>query len=537
MLDVRKNQLHQERNVMDIFLHKVAPYVTGVLSGFDRIVFRGTLRRLFFVEGIMCYLSAKKVLLKDFGSHVAKVSGRIKDASKDLAARTSRPYLYLPSSSTSKEQTAREVAVKEKIREGLVCILRSVEPCLSWDLYRNSDTKRLEPVIRHRKCLHLYHYYLDPVFGFMNARIQTWFPFNIQICVNGRMWLSRQMDEVGIAYQQSDNCFLWIQDPAKAQELMDSQIKTNWPETFQGIVHRLNPHYDDILRGFPAHYYWSVFQSEWATDIMFRSAKDLARLYPTLIHHAMTTFSSPDVMRFLGRKIDPSGKIPSQFAGQVVTSLKQRPEGVRVKHRVKSNSLKMYDKDGSVLRTETTINDPSDFKVYRSKESQPDSTPDWRSLRKGIADLHRRAQVSQACNNRYLENLADAQDKTPLKHWTDKLCRPVIWKGKRARALNPYAPDDAELLQAIARGELKINGFTNKQLRSILYSRPPSSEADRKRQSSQTTRRIRLLRAHGLVTKLPKSHRYQLTKRGSKAVTALICARNSDADSLAKLAA
>jgi len=522
---------------MNTFLHKVAPYVTGAVSGFDRLVFRGTLRRLFFVEGIMSYLAAKKVLLKDFGRHVEKVSGRIKEASKEMAARTSRPYLYLPCSLTSKEQTARDVHVKERITEGLVCILRSVEPCLSWELYRNSATKRLEPVIRHRKCLHLYHYYLDPLFGFMNARIQTWFPFNIQVCINGRMWLSRQMDQAGIAYQQSDNCFLWIEDSAKAQKLMDTQLQTNWPKMLQDIVHRLNPCHDEIFRDFPAHYYWSVFQSEWATDIMFRTSNDLARLYPTLLHHAMTTFSSPDVMRFLGRKIDPAGKLPPQFAGQVVTSLKQRPEGVRVKHRVKSNSLKMYDKEGSVLRTETTVNDPSDFKVYRPKESQPDSNPDWRPLRKGVADLHRRAAVCEASNNRYLEALADAQDKTPLKQWTDKLCRPVIWKDKRARALNPYAPDDADLLHAIARGEFKINGFTNKQLRSILYSPSPSSEADRKRQSSQTTRRIRLLRAHGLVTKVPKSHRYRLTKRGSKVVTALICARNSDAHSLAKLAA
>jgi len=522
---------------MQTFLHKVAPYVIGVLNGFDRLVFRGTLRRLFYPEGIMSYLSAKKVLLKEFSRHVEKVSGLIKEASKELGSHALRPNIYLPSSLTSKEQTARDIALNDGITEGLICILRSVEPCLSWDLHRNRDTKRLEPVIRHRKCLHLYHYYLDPIFGFMNARIQTWFPFNIQVCVNGRMWLSRQMDSAGISYQQSDNCFLWIQDAAKAQQLMDAQLETNWPQMLQDMVHRLNPHHDEILKDYTAYYYWSVYQSEWATDIMFRTPQDLARLYPTLLQHGMTTFSSPDVMRFLGRKIIPAGKLPSQFAGQVVTSLKQRPEGVRIKHRVKSNSLKMYDKEGSVLRIETTINDPFDFKVYRPKESEPNSNLDWRALRKGIADLHRRAEVSEACNNRYLEALADAQDKTPLKSWTDQLCVPVTWKGKRIRALNPYAPEDAELLQAIARGEFAVNGFTNKQLRSILYNQQPLSAADRRRQSSRVTRKIRLLRAHGLVTKLPKSHRYRLTKRGSKAVIALICARHSDADSLAKLAA
>jgi hypothetical protein len=56
---------------------------------------------------------------------------------------------------------------------------------------------------------------------------------------------------------------------------------------------------------------------------------------------------------------------------------KNRPEGIRIKHRVDDNSLKAYDKAGNCLRVETTMNEPSDFKVFRTKETDPDGKPEW----------------------------------------------------------------------------------------------------------------------------------------------------------------
>ena len=522
---------------MHTFLHKHAANVIGVLNGFDRLVFRGTLRRLAFLEGMKSYLWAANVLLKDFGQHVLSVTSLLKKASSELAEKASRPIRYLPSSFTDKEKTARRIAEEDGIKQGLICVLTCVEPCISFDIHRNRENKRLELVTRHRKCLHVYHYFIHPLLGFMNARLQTWFPFNIQVCINGREWLSRQMDQAGIAYQRRDNCFTWIEDPQKGQDLMDNQLRTSWPSLFKDIAQTLNPAHEEIFKDFPADYYWSAYQSEWATDIMFRSSKKLARLYPSLVYHAVATFSSPDVLRFLGRKIPPEGIIPHAFAGEVVTDLKHRPEGIRVKHRVKSNSIKMYDKQGSVLRIETTINDPSDFKVYRRKESDKDGPLSWLPMRKGIADLHRRAEVSQSSNNRYLDALASAQNTIPLKDLTDKLCRAVMWNGKRVRALNPYSPEDASLLEAVSRGEFSINGFRNRDLRALLFSQNQPSEKNNRRQSASITRKIRLLRAHGLISKVPKTHRYVLTNKGRIAATALLTARNADTETLTKLAA
>lgn len=521
---------------METFLAKHDKEVIGTLSGFDRLVFRGTLRPLAYVNGMKSYLYSAGVLLKDFADHAMKLTKHLKEASLDLARRSSRPVQYLPSSGTSKEEVARKIAETDGIKEGPVCVLTAVEPCNSFDIHRNREAKILELVSRKRKCLHIYQYQFHPIFGFMNARIQTWFPFNIQICINGREWLARQMDTAGLAYQRRDNCFSWLADPLQAQRLMDQQLRASWPELLDGISRTLNPLHEEMFTSFPIDYYWSAFQSEWATDIMFRDSATLGHLYPKLVHHGLVTFLSPDVMRFLGRSIPSDGKVPANLHAELVSDMKERTEGVRIKHRLGGNSIKMYDKQGSVLRVETTINDPSDFKSFRSPEGKPEVEKKWLPMRKGIADLHRRAEVSQAANNRYLHAMASVEDSTSVGELADALCRPTIWKGKRVRAMNPYSPDDANLLAVISRGEFTENGFRNRDVRSHLFLGLATPKEDR-RHASVVTRKLHMLRAHALIKKVAGTHRYHLTDKGRNIVTALITARNASTESLTKLAA
>ena len=194
---------------MENFLIKHAADVIGVLSGFDRLVFRGTLRFLAHHLGMMRYLWAERVLLKDFARHAEAVTQQLREASEAHARDTGRPIHFMPSSASSKEDRARAIARQDGIEEGLICLLTAVEPCLSYDIIRNRKAQHLQLRPRHRKCLFLYHYQIHPIFGFMHARIQTWFPFSIQICLNGREWLARQMDAAGIGYRQRENCFTW----------------------------------------------------------------------------------------------------------------------------------------------------------------------------------------------------------------------------------------------------------------------------------------------------------------------------------------
>ena len=522
---------------MKTFIQKHSGEINGVLSGFDRLVFRGTIRTIAYTQGLLGFLWAAGVLLKEFVAFALERTKLLRESTLATANLAGRPLIYLPSSRTSKEETARAIAEADGIREGLICVLSAVEPCNTFEIFRNRERKRLELHPKLGKCLHLYNYLIHPVFGFMNARIQTWFPFNIQICLNGREWLARIMDQAGIGYIRRENCFTWLEDVDAAQRLMDGQLRVSWPALLDEIARMLDPLRDEFFKDYRADYYWSAHQSEWATDVMFNSGEALAAIYPQLVRHGMTTFQSPDVMRFLGKKIAPGGAVPANLKAEVISDFKKRPEGVRIKHRLGRNSIKLYDKQQSVLRVETTINDASCFKAFRAKEGEPEGEKQWRPMRKGVADLNRRAEVSQAANERYLGALAQVENRTKLSDVVDGLCRPTKLKGKRVRALNPYSEQDAELLQAVNRGEFAINGFRNRDLQGLLFPAGPISSVEKRRRSSAVTRKIRLLRAHGLVKKVPRTHRYHLTEKGRTAVVALLAAQNADVDSLAKLAA
>lgn len=523
------------------FIAKYAGRVAGVLSGFDRLVLRGSLRRISYEFGMMGYLWANQVRLTEFGRHAREVSEAVKEASLREACATGRPVQYLYSSRTSKEETARAIAERDGIREGLVCVLSCVEPCLSYDVYRNPETKQLDLVLRSRKCLFLYHYWMHRKLGFMNARLQTWFPFPVQICLNGREWLARQMETAGIDYQRSDNCFPWVADYDRTQQLLDAQLQVKWPPLLNGIARQLNPIHEQVFSALPTDYYWSTFQSEWATDMVFRKAEDFRRLYPMLIEHGITTFSSPDVMRFLGHKVPTHGWVNGHYQGEVVSNVKQRAEGVRIKHWGAGNSVKLYDKaqtaKGSVMRVETTINNEASFRVFRPKEGDAGGKKQWRKMRKGIADLHRRAEVSQGVNDRYLEALAHVDDSTVLRDYTARVETPVRWKGKRVRALHPFAGPDSALLQAISRGQFLIHGVRNRELVPLLFSSARTDEKERRRRSSVVSRKLRLLRAHGVLRKVPHTHRYHLTAFGRQLCAAILAAQKTPVNCLRAKAA
>src|ERR1700676_4220338 len=205
------------RNAVEPFLSKHAQAVIGTLSGFDRLVFRGTLRLLAHCGGMFSYLWAVQVKLKDFASHAEALTRQLRDASEALARRSGRPVRYLSSGGINKEEIAREIARADGIKSGLICILTAVEVCQSFEVVRDRNSRQLKLEPRHRKCLFLYHYQIHPLFGFMHARIQTWFPFAIQICLNGREWVGRSIDAEGIGHVRRDNCFTWLRNPAQAQ--------------------------------------------------------------------------------------------------------------------------------------------------------------------------------------------------------------------------------------------------------------------------------------------------------------------------------
>ncbi len=519
---------------MNSFIQRHRDLVIGQLNGWDRLRFRGSKRLLCTVGGMMSYLWQIRVLNKDFKDYAMAVTEQLRNATVQVAESIGQKVHYLASSSLDKEHKARSIARQRGVREGLIAIFSATEPCMSYHMHRNRETKTLDLEFSPSKCLHYYHYYQHPKLGFLHVRLQTWFPFTMHICINGREWLARQMDAAGLGYKRMENCFVDLADPGRAQKLMNQQLRTDWPQLLDELAGLANPVEKEIFRKVKVPYYWSAQESEWASDVMFRSADVLSPLYNRLIHHGMTTLGSAEVMRFLGSKLPAHGGVHASFKGQVVSDLKSRPEGIRIKHRRDRNSLKMYNKQASVLRVETTINEPRDFKTFRPREGDAGGIKEWRYLRRGVADLHRRAQVSQAANDRYLESMAAVDQPEPLTTLIEPLCRPIRRKGQKARALNPLSADDMTLLAAVSRGEFLVNGFRNRDIRALLFGDEPPDPSSQRRRASAVTRKLRLLKAHGLIHKVSHTHRWMLNANGHRAIAALLAAGQAD---IAKLLA
>jgi hypothetical protein len=516
---------------MQQFIEKYRGEILGTLSGFDRLVFRATprrlntlqwdpLRKMMVAKGMEEYLWQNKIHFKDFGTHVKRVSDRIKDEFLQRFEDLELPIEYLRDSNLEKDQRAREIAAKRGVQEGLICAFTAMEPC------RTFEYAKSRIISRKRPCYVVYQYEKHPVVGFMYARIQTWFPFQIQVGMNGREWLAQQMDREHLEYRQERNCFAFVEDFQRAQQLLEDQLKTDWAKLLNGFGQQLNPFHDEIFERYPTENYWTCYQSEWASDIVFQRAEFLKRLMNIMVPHAMLDFQCSDILRYFGKRVLKSGEVPERFNGQLESNLKEYREGKRVKFWMEGNSTKFYDKaycsEGSVLRAaETTLNNVTVFRTYRPKEGGDPEDLQWRQMRKGIADLHRRAEVSQKVNNRLVDALAGVDDSRRLEELIDTIQKPTRWKHRRVRALQPFG-EDRPLLEAINHGDLLIHGIRNRDLQAILYGEPVATPQEKRRRSAAISRKLRMLRAHGIIHKVSGTHRYNVAPEARTMLLAIL---------------
>ncbi len=225
---------------MNDFIAKYQDPLRGTLSGFDRLVFRGTLWKN-QLTGMSGYWWAHGLGAKDFGSHAEDISKRLKEASLAPVLAAGRPVRYWNSGKLDKPKIALQMAAEQSLVEGPICALTAVELCRSYAIRPNPTTQRPELAIAPRKCLFLYHYWMHAVLGFRSVRLQTWFPFPVHIYLHGREWLGRQMDRAKIGYRRHDNCFTWVEDFQRAQTLLQEQLKTHWVQLFDPIVQQIHP--------------------------------------------------------------------------------------------------------------------------------------------------------------------------------------------------------------------------------------------------------------------------------------------------------
>ncbi len=466
-----------------------------------------------------------KAFLVENAQHV------ISDAMR-MAIREGRPYEFL-TEKTRMEERARALAEKDGIQEGLVCIYRVLRPCRTFSFKFTRGGLFVNPA--QRKCLFLYFYFMDRELGLIHVKLQTWFPMVIQVYLNGHEWLARKLGKKGIRYTKVDNAFIHVEDLAKAQAFSDRFSSLDWPRLLSAYAQRVNPLLGRLLGDMS--YYWVTAQSEYSTDVLFHHQTALQQLCPNLMSHSLRCFGAKEVMSFLGRKL------VGQFRGEVITDLldlaRWRIPGTRVKHRVNQNCLKMYDKAGVVLRVETVINNPEDFRVRKSVLRQGRPTTEWVPMRKGVAYLFRYRDVSMSANSRYLDALAVVADPTTQVKELDQVVRSrKLAEGRTARGFNPVAREDVQLFQAVMDGAHHVRGFTNRDIRERLAATSHLKDLDEpKKQSAKVGRLLHRLHAHRLVAKIPRSRKWRTTDTGRRLMATAIQIREINFPQLLALAA
>lgn len=492
--------------------------INGRIDTFDRLIINGYILGLCNFRQFLFYLIQNNIMLKDFKNFALEQTSILCDHIENYINDCHVQLHYLSSGKIDKNLEARKYFL-DPSHTGLIAAFSVVENCNTMTVIPNKKSKKLEIAYRPSKCKYYYFYYNDQEFGWMYLKIQTWFPYNVQIYINGREYLSKLMDKNNIKYERYNNSFSYVENYEKAQSLADGILSTKISSSLDGLIKKINCHLPNIYDIFSHKYDWCIDQCEFATDINFKSREELKSFYKTLVERTYFAFSSEDIYSFFGRNIS---RIHTFTKGDIVSDLRRRYQGYRIKFKINSNQIKMYDK-GNNLRIEVTINNPRDFKIIKEETKDGEVTKKWKPMGKSIANMYRYAQISQSIIKRYIEALPTVEDDKATLESVKEISEAKESKGRRYSGFNILSKGTLSLFQTIASGEYLINGFTNKMIRQKIFK-----ESENPYSISKMTRILAKLKAHGIVKKVYRKNKYYLTNKGKKVTTSILLYTGKD---------
>lgn len=479
-------------------IERYAKQINGVLSCFDRIIVIGTIPGICYPQGMAMHLSSQGIRLFDYPRFAEPLRDEIRENAERIATENGIKIDFIRSvKGFRKEDRIKEIIKERGNHSGIVHIFSAMESCPAFTPWHDKATGRTQLKYKDGKCLHYYFYFIDEQFGLCYLRIPTWAPFKLQFYCNGHNWLANQLSCHGIGFTQMDNAFLTVTDWSKAQEL-SNQFPVD-------MLHRLLDQYAikmcPVIRNFPQGYHWSIMQCEYATDIAFTRQEYLKPLYENLVRTAIHTVKPDNVATFLGRKLD------GHYKDELGNNFHTRIEGTRIKHHMGPASIKLYDKQGIVLRIETTVNDVTFFRHYRTVEHR-DGTSENKlaAMQKTIYSLPALRECTLAANRRYLNFLSDLVDPSAGIKDLQKLSGPIKKNGRSFSGFNLFSKEDLEIILSLVRGEGTISGISNKMIRLVLKDKT----------GPQVSRILKRMRLHGVIRKVGKTYKYYLTNLGRK---------------------
>ncbi|MBC8231636.1 MarR family transcriptional regulator [bacterium] len=494
---------------MESLIERYSEKISGVISCPDRVVIYGTLPQICYAGGMTSYLYKSGIRIFDYTKLVEPLKNKIRSNAERLAADNGLEIEFIRKlRSFRKEERIKEIVKERGSHPGLVHIFSAMESCPSYTPWH--DKKKGNTFLKSAsgRCLHYYFYFIDEEYGLCYLRVPTWCPFRLQFYFNGHNWLARRLDKEGIGYRLCENAFLRIDDWEKAQQLAEGLDVRRLHHTLDRFAKKYCP----AIEYFDQDYHWSLMQTEYALDIVFKRQSDLEPIYENITRRAVLDVKADNIATFLGRKITGA------FNDEAGNDFSTRISGTRIKHHLGPVSIKMYDKFGLILRIETTVNKVSYFKHHRKVEHR-DGTSSYKlaPLKKSIYSLRDLTKLMRAANHRYLAFISEIDDFTAGMKRLEKVTRSKSDnKGRNYKGFNFFYSPDRKLFEIILRGEHTISGLRNKDIRKYF----PDLSA------GQVSRILKRLRLHGMIKRIGRTYKYYTTNLGRKVMLTGLKIRN-----------
>jgi hypothetical protein len=477
------------KNVAEILQH----HVTVELEAIDRMYLNAYVPSLQTGAAVVYFLKTQLGVRVQSTMMLAPMSRQFVEAIERFAA-TQGVALVTFEKGQRKDDVAQQYLAAFDGDEGVLFIGKAQEKASVFRTEKRRDaTGKTYPwIIRSTAMVnHYYVYLLDKDFGPLFIKFCSYFPYAAKLCLNGHEWLKRQLTNRAIAYEPLDNGVRSCADPARVQRIADSLDETQIDAVFRKWLRRLPHPFAAAHRAAGYRYQLSVLQAEFAlTQVLDRPL--VGRCFFEEVIRENLDIGRPDQMQLLfNRRV--TRRTPGQFRTRVLT------EGVVPSLHVqyKRSKVKQYHKEGQALRTETTINNTYDFEIGRALHNLP-------ALR----------EIGFAANRRLLCVESLSHDCLVGENHLDAVSQPIVVNAQHAAGLRFGDRRVLALMQTLCLFALSPTGFRHREVRAHvaqLLGRDPYAYA-----AGQMTYDLRRLRLHGLIERVPLSHRYRITTLGAQ---------------------
>ena len=486
--------------VTPLLSEKFHDQLDGVLHCYDRVILLGSLHPFCYAKGMTHYLYEHQIRIFDYAQFAEPLRDQICQQAEQLAQEHGLAIEFIRKKNFRKEDRIQALLKTRGTQPGLVHIFSALEACTTYKPWHDKQTHQTYLRTDSGKCLHYYFYFIDPDLGLCYLRVPTWCPFRLQFYFNGHAWLAAQLRANGVAFDLLDNAFAHIADYGVANQLVAHFDLVYLHRTLDTFAQRFCP----VSHSLNLSYQWSIYQAEYATDLVFKRQSDLQAFYPHLVETLIHTVKPADIATFLGRKLH------GNYRGELGNRFNVRLAGTRLKHVMGPVSLKVYDKFGLILRIEVTVNDVSFFLQYRQVQHRDGETETkYAPMKKTLYSLAPLAEQLQAANRRYLELLSAIETPEVGLQKVQRLTETCTENAHRYKGFNLLAEADAALFRLLLRGEFAISGLTARAVHARLPDHTPG----------QISRLLKRLRVHGLLKKVGRHYKYYLTDLGREIAT------------------